>query len=221
MTEIFCTQILLPEQFDILKNKLFDLLPEASIIRLQRYKNSNDIQRSILGECIVRLKLSEKLDCKPSEIPFVHSENGKPSLPECFGWHFNISHSGEYILAAISSNLVGIDVEKKRNTNLSVAKRFFHTKEYDFLISQSEEDQQDLFFRMWTLKESFVKAMGWGIANSLNLFSVIPENDSLHFECMNYNKETYFQQLNIDCDYYAAVCSIEDPEISDLQKFVF
>ena len=99
-------------------------------------------------------------------------ENGKPYLPgETV--HFNLSHAGEWVLCAVSNAPVGCDVELLRRWDMNVARRFFSAEETALLeAAQNDAARADLFFRLWTLKESYIKAVGEGLRLPLDSFTV-------------------------------------------------
>ena len=66
---------------------------------------------------------------------------------------------------------MGADIEKVRNVNLRIAKRFFSKSECAALDAQEDSLKKRDLFRIWTLKESFVKAVGTGMHTALNSFS--------------------------------------------------
>lgn len=108
---------------------------------------------------------------------FSHTENGKPYIPG-FPLHFNLSHSGEFALCAVSTVPVGCDIEKLRanaNFGKELSKRFFTSEEADYIDAiENESEKSAAFFRIWTQKESYVKAIGKGIAAlPFNTFSVL------------------------------------------------
>lgn len=99
----------------------------------------------------------------PFALKIGRTEHGKPYFEELSDIHFNISHAGEYILAALGSEPLGIDIEKRRKVNFErLGKRIMTDPEYrDFLES---EDREEEFFRKWVLMESYVKWTGLGLA---------------------------------------------------------
>ncbi len=100
------------------------------------------------------------------EHDLVKGEHGKPVLKTYPELHFNISHSGRYLLIAIASFPVGIDVQEKKDISLTrLAKRIFNEEEYAAFLDS--EKQTDYFYRSWVEKESFVKWTGEGISRSL------------------------------------------------------
>ena len=87
--------------------------------------------------------------------------------------HFNLSHSEERVMCVMSNLPVGCDVEKNNPIDLDIAKRFFFEEEYRAIEScETQKSREDLFFRLWTLKESFMKCTGLGFQLPLNEFSI-------------------------------------------------
>lgn len=108
---------------------------------------------------------------------------GKPYLTGTEQLFFNLSHSGSYAAAVFSDEPVGIDVERVRPADLALAKRFFAAEEYAALRAVS--DERDMggrldreFIRLWTRKESYIKAVGEGMHLPLADFSVLAETVS-------------------------------------------
>ena len=100
-------------------------------------------------------------------------ENGKPCLLHYPEIQFNLSHSGNMVMAAFSSCPVGCDVEKKQEARMKVAQRFFAPSEQKLLLAAEEGNERNLLFsRLWTLKESFLKVDGRGMAMPLDSFSI-------------------------------------------------
>lgn len=98
--------------------------------------------------------------------------HGKPFFPDLPGFCFNLSHSGDRVLCAVSPAPVGCDVELGRRADLAVARRFFHPDEISWLFALPEAGRHDGFLRLWTCKESYVKAVGLGLALPLDSFAV-------------------------------------------------
>ena len=94
-------------------------------------------------------------------------EHGKPYFcvhPEI---RFNISHSGNLVMCAVSDFEIGIDVQEKKCMNTDrIAKKIMSPDEYEnYLTSPGRED---FFFRAWVMKESYVKWTGDGITRELS-----------------------------------------------------
>ena len=95
---------------------------------------------------------------------------GKPHL-EGDGPHFNLSHSGQWAVCAISDQPVGVDVELP-HCSMDVARRHFSPEELEGVEALPPMAQRDVLNRLWTAKEAFVKALGTGITQELDSFLV-------------------------------------------------
>ena len=136
-------------------------------------------------------------------------KNGKPFLKGIKDVHFNLSHSGDLVMCAISDGEVGCDVENVSIGRLGVAERFFTVAERGFIdIGKNEKEKNERFFRLWTLKESFIKAVGAGFSLPMNSFSILPDANgtcSLVFDGKNY---VLYETDTGREDYKAAVCVV-------------
>ncbi|MDR0971348.1 MAG: 4'-phosphopantetheinyl transferase superfamily protein [Bacteroidales bacterium] len=113
-----------------------------------------------------------------------YKENGKPFFINNKDIFFNLSHTKNFIAIAFSNTDIGIDIEKKRKYKKEIVKRFFHNKECSLLENIEDENLQDeLFTRIWTIKEAYLKCTGKGIANNLNTFYItINDKNNTIFE---------------------------------------
>jgi 4'-phosphopantetheinyl transferase len=114
----------------------------------------------------------------PAELHFQYSDRGKPHLEDHVPLEFNLSHSGEVALLAVTRiGPVGIDVERKRPLEdlLGLARSNFASGEYATLTALPEPERLDSFFQCWTRKEAYVKSVGEGLALSLGDFEVTCE----------------------------------------------
>lgn len=102
---------------------------------------------------------------------------GKPRF-DCSGIFFNLSHSDSRVMCAVSTFPIGCDTEKIIQDRLGVARRFFADSERELISSLKTEDERNkMFFRLWTLKESFMKCTGQGLHLPLSEFSVSFDGD--------------------------------------------
>lgn len=105
------------------------------------------------------------------DVRMAYGDNGKPYLVDYPGLHFNLSHSGTMVMAVFSDCPAGCDVEQVQAARMGVAQRFFAEPELKMLTELSSGERQDeLFFRLWTLKESYLKATGEGMRMALDSF---------------------------------------------------
>ncbi|MDO5418426.1 MAG: 4'-phosphopantetheinyl transferase superfamily protein, partial [Lachnospiraceae bacterium] len=94
------------------------------------------------------------------EAELAKDEKGKPYLLHHPEIHFNISHGGDMAVCAVGSQALGADVEKIRPARRSIIKKMLTDREKKHLESCREEEIDREFFRFWTLKESYAKALG-------------------------------------------------------------
>jgi 4'-phosphopantetheinyl transferase len=112
-----------------------------------------------------------------ASISLAYEPNGKPYLasPSATGIHFNVSHSGDLALIAVTlGHEIGVDVEcvRPREAIASLAARYFAAAEADQLLALPESDRLQAFLACWTRKEAIVKAVGRGLALGLDRFQV-------------------------------------------------
>lgn len=102
-----------------------------------------------------------------SDYTLLKTPNGKPYLDGC-PLKISISHTEGAVACAISSDEVGVDIQKKTDRYHSVAKRVCTENEIE-LLTQSDTPVDD-FAKLWTLKESYVKCIGTGISDNLKQY---------------------------------------------------
>lgn len=160
----------------------------------------------------LRQILASYLNQTANHITIAKTEYGKPYLPDYPDMQFNISHSGNTLLVAISSvGAVGIDIEQakshKRGFSGLVAK-CFAKQEQDYWFSLPECEKTAEFYRFWTRKEAFVKAVGRGLALGLQS-CVVASGKKSHFISIpkNYGQALDWQlfDLPLESDLYGAL----------------
>jgi 4'-phosphopantetheinyl transferase len=132
-------------------------------------------RRFTVSRGLMRLALGRMLGDDPASIDLCYGYNGKPELAHATGLQFNVSHSRDrWYLAATDSCKIGVDVERIRPdfATLDIAERFFSPREYAELVGVPEVERAAAFFRCWTRKEAFIKAIGAGLGFPLHEFDV-------------------------------------------------
>ena len=148
-----------------------------------RYRFEKDQHSCLVTRALVRTVLSKYADVSPSAWRFVTNEYGRPEIdePQDARWlKFNLSHTkGLIALIVARDREVGVDVEDRERTGrlLNVADRYFSPQEVNALRALPEKDKLDRFFLYWTLKESYIKARGMGLAIPLSQFSFAIASD--------------------------------------------
>jgi 4'-phosphopantetheinyl transferase len=154
------------------------LLSAEEIQRASRFRFANDRNQYIVARGTLRVLLGSYRNVPPQDLRFAYSEYGRPYLigdspPQAL--EFNVSHSGGIALLAFAQERkIGIDVEKVRRNFATgeIAERFFSTAERAALRELPQEQRHEAFFRCWTRKEAFIKALGEGLSHPLDQFDV-------------------------------------------------
>jgi 4'-phosphopantetheinyl transferase len=134
--------------------------------------------RFIAAHGCLRDILTRYLPLDIRSLSFSINDYGKPRLSEVFserGLDFNLSHSGDFALVAVTLNRqVGVDVEYMREEDSSeeIVRRFFSKREVSDFLSVPPEARKVAFFNCWTRKEAYIKAHGLGLSLSLDSFDV-------------------------------------------------
>ncbi|HSD36275.1 MAG TPA: 4'-phosphopantetheinyl transferase superfamily protein [Rhodocyclaceae bacterium] len=140
-------------------------------VRYQRYHHPADAQRFALTRAALRQLLAAKLGREATSLHFSHGFHGKPALSDST-LHFNVSHSGQYGLIAISTtHSVGIDIERHADKPpLEVlASPIFTQAERDYCANDSAR-----FYALWCGKEAMIKVCGTGFSMDRDLPSTLP-----------------------------------------------
>ena len=142
--------------------------------RADRFHFQADYDRYVAARAALRSQLGAFLDCDPGSLSFQYTSHGKPFIENC-GIEFNLSHSGDWVLLAFTRMAeIGIDIERIRPMHdmRDVARENFAAPEFDAWEATSERDRIPAFYRCWTRKESFIKAIGEGLSCPLDSFQV-------------------------------------------------
>lgn len=142
------------------------------------------------------------------ELRLARNDWGKPFLEG--GPHFNLSHSGSRVLCAVSEGEVGCDIQRTGPWRGKVAARFFTGEERTWLQSLPEGEKETGFYRLWTLKESFLKATGLGLSLPLGDFSVLPDDPIRVMQEKFPDRPFFFREWALGEDYRCACCAGDD-----------
>ncbi len=143
---------------------------ENKILRKLRFRK--DQNSYIITHATLRMILGKFLDIPPRKVDFITNPSGKPFLAgKHIDIHFNLSHSsGVSTLAFSAKSEIGVDVEKI-DPGLDfhlIASRCFSTAENEY-IREPDKDACKRFYTLWTRKEAFLKAVGMGIGENLEV----------------------------------------------------
>lgn len=160
---------------DVLTSTRLAWLDESEHQRASRFYSSALADRWRVAHVALRDILGSAMGSDPSELRFTQEANGKPVLVTTRRIGFNLSHSGDLALVAVTAGAaVGVDVERVSEVPEmeGVAASHFAREEQHALWSAPESARLAVFFRIWTRKEAYVKATGVGIGPALSRFAV-------------------------------------------------
>lgn len=169
-------------------------------VYIQKWNKEDAPWQRILADVLKR-------DYQIEECPeILRDEMGKPYFKDA-SLHFNVSHSGEYLAIAVSDSTVGIDIQEPKSIKDGMYRKVVQPEEA-MLIG---EDRQNDFLRLWTLKESFVKAEGKGLRISLKDYYFKYENEQ-YFVIYHGQKMpwTFNIEETLVGGYFISVCGLEE-----------
>lgn len=149
------------------------LLCKAEVQRLERFRFADHRRRYQIGHGALRTILGGYLDKDPRDFEFAQGPRGKPYLAEA-GPFFNLSHSGKLALIGVSMVELGLDCEKVRHLESlgEIARKHFSESEFAALDALQGDARELAFYRCWTRKEAYIKAVGDGLQLPLDSFRV-------------------------------------------------
>ena len=203
---------------DILKdNNIENLYCELSFDIKNKIDSIKSIEKKKID--IVSFAMLYRLydDINVKKIPIAYNQYGKPFFKSLKNNFFNISHSKDKIFIAISDKEIGVDVEYKKNDVslcMKIAKRFYSDYEYELMkerFDKNEKDCVDLFYRLWTIRESFVKYLGTGLIYEKNDIVIsFDDNDKPYLKYFKdeklYQNPCIFEELDNRDNYKYCIC---------------
>ncbi|WP_428268384.1 4'-phosphopantetheinyl transferase family protein [Haliangium sp.] len=159
------------------RRRCLALLSEDEQARMNRFRFERDRHLYLVAHALVRRVLSRYVDVAPDRWRFVTNQYGRPDIAPGLSptpLRFNLSHTRGLVAVAVTLGRdLGVDVEHMfpRSFSLDVAEHFFAPREVAALMALPEHARRDRFFAYWTLKESYIKARGMGLALPLDGFA--------------------------------------------------
>jgi len=154
-------------------DSLATILSSDELERASKFCFAEHRRRFVVTRAILRQLLGNYLDISPEDLKFDYGNLGKPQLVKSdlvSPLQFNISHSQEYALFGFTNHhLIGVDIEylKEMPDAVKIAQRFFSPREFSLISNSAIDEQPKLFFKLWTAKEAYLKAIGVGLTGSL------------------------------------------------------
>jgi 4'-phosphopantetheinyl transferase len=162
-----------------------DVLTPLEQARAARFVREEDRRRFQIGRAATRRILGSYLGVPPAHVSIDPDRRGKPqldatSVPQERQVHFNISHSGDWILVAFAHAFpVGIDIESVRaaGTTEDLIEYLMSDGERQSLNTLSKDKRPAAFLQCWTSKEAFLKGVGVGLSAALRSIEVAIDPD--------------------------------------------
>ena len=161
------------------------LLTASEKERHDRFHFARDRKQFLATRLLVRTVLSRYVPTPAAAWRFAQQPHGKPYIESPLPsppLHFNLSNTYGLVVCLVSAAHaeIGVDVEslERERTPLDIASHYFSAAEVTALQAQPWDCQPDFFYALWTLKESYIKARGLGLALPLQKFSFALPNEA-------------------------------------------
>lgn len=191
-----------------LYGKLYARLDAERRAKVDRFRFPKDRRLSVGAGALLMYALQKEnvgnvsIEVKPTGKPYLA---GKESL------FFNLSHSENKVMCAVADKEVGCDVERKTEFDQALASYVMTKQEFQQIYGlESEAKQQEMFFRLWTLKESYMKATGLGIRLEPGTFGMKVEKESISVIPPVDEQVFNFKEYDMDDGYCYSCCSLSD-----------
>lgn len=196
--------------------KYYDILSKEELLKKNKFQFQKDQIAFGYTRAILRILLSKYLNVSNDKILFKYNDYGKPLLDNSIESNitFNVSHSVQFGLIALTNyDEIGVDIEfKKPDLEFkNIAENFFSEYESKILSELNEKSCQDIFYKIWTRKEAFIKAVGNGMSIPLKSFVVnIDDIDPRVLKIEKIEKRRNYNLYNIliDENYSASLLNI-------------
>ncbi len=215
---------------------LYGILPPERQEKVKAAKREKVARKRLYTGAFLQYVISLETGIPMKHITYTYGVRGKPEL-DCHnlekllkcettnieekfshGFYFNLSHSGDYAVLAVSDGRIGIDIEYKKNNYEAVAKRCFCKEEYaDIMSAETVVEQQQRFLQYWTMKEAYIKYTGEGLGISLASFRIIRQEKGLSNAG---DRRQWFASMRLDGmrPYYVALCSSQKKDLAEMNE---
>lgn len=195
--------------------KHYRTMPEHRKEKIDNLRFEKD-KRLCMGAWLLLVYALKETGIEKAELQLAYGPSGKPYLADNPDVFFNLSHSGNRVMCAVSNGEVGCDVQKVTPYNRKLASRYFCPEEFGYLEAAPEEARDVLFARFWTLKESFIKNIGRGLSQPLREFCIRLDGEKPAVTQQILPEDFYFREFDLQDGYRYACCG-RKPDISDLR----
>jgi len=203
--------------------QMLSYISEDQRLRMGKFRFESDKKRMLYGSVMSRYFVGEKME-KPGEtVEFELNSFGKPYVKETPLIQFNVSHSGEWVVCAVGDHEIGVDIEQIKPIDTKIAQKFFTQTEYQTITFTQEEARLKAFYRLWTMKESYIKYIGQGLSIQLDSFEIVKVKDG--FSVIGAEQEISVWQGEVLDGYMLSLChTVGEPylgiQVLDIGKLI-
>ena len=196
----------------VLFQSLFLCVDKKKRDRINRFFNWQDAHRVLLADCLARCVVIEETGLLNKDIRFTTNKFRKPELDGRPEFYFNLSHSGNWVVCAVDQMPVGVDIEKVKDFDPGIFNLCLTREEQDLLWRKKISDRRSFFFTLWTLKESYLKALGCGLQIQPNACSVLfrSKGETRITNNKKVDFDVFLKSYDIDNDHKMAVSAFHD-----------
>lgn len=193
------------DNYEHLISELITILNREELQKAQKYHFEKDSNRFIICRALLKCILANRTGIDLYQLKIELDINNKPFLDKNSNTHFNLSHSKDYGIIALSNYNIGIDLEYLYDDfeYMDVMPTVFSLKEIDVVLSKQNKTYQ--FFKFWTRKEAIVKATGTGINDFLPQIQVLDGSNTLASNFIEPNQDVRVMSFNLSSNYVASV----------------
>jgi 4'-phosphopantetheinyl transferase len=181
---------------------MFSLLPADRQQKISGFRCEADRRLHVFSEVLVRCLACRELHLHHEELCFGQNAFGKPYLLHSPSFHYNISHTRNALAVGISDEPIGVDTEKVKDADIRIAKRVFTENECS-RVCMIQQNQDKLFYEVWTKKEAYLKWTGQGFHMDPGLLDVLT--------MQGLEKKAHLFTADINT-YIVSVCTRIDPK---------
>lgn len=160
------------------------LMPKLTAVRQEKVMRMRQIKGKALSvgaELLLQKALYKSFGIEENLV-IGFGEFKKPFLKSHPEIQFNLSHSGDYVVCVLSSDPIGIDIQKKIRLNHSLIERYFSEMEKEQWRDLPKHKKEAGFFNLWAGKESYMKYTGQGFNLPLKDFTLCFSSDNQNFQ---------------------------------------
>ncbi|MFC1569193.1 4'-phosphopantetheinyl transferase family protein [bacterium] len=179
--------------------------------KILRYRKPENAYQVLWADLLIRALMMECTGLANHKIVFGKNRFNKPFLQTDPSIHFNLSHSGEWILCAVDTQPVGVDIEKIEPIQSGLIPLALSSHETETYNALSSQERSGYFYSIWTAKESYLKTIGTGLDCLPNTLSVQFDQSNLRISSTKDNlNKGYGRKVTISTGYKAVVCSLQN-----------